>query len=73
MSDLNAVGWHFHFISDDRKAGGHVLDLSADEIDVSLDRTDSFSMSLPDNEMFNSFDLTIDQSDDIKKVETGEE
>ena len=29
-------------------------------------------MILPDNEMFNSFDLTIDQSEDIKKVETGE-
>ena len=73
MSDLNAVGWHFHFISDDRAAGGHVLDLSADTLDVSMDRTDSFSMVLPDNEMFNHFDLTVDQSDDIKKVETGEE
>ena len=73
MSDLNAVGWHFHFISDDRMAGGHVLNLSAGELNVSIDRTDSFSMVLPDNEMFNSFDLTIDQSEDIKKVETGEE
>ncbi len=73
MNDLNAVGWHFHFISDDRKSGGHVLDLAADELEVSIDRTDRFSMALPDNEMFNSFDLTIDQSDDIKKVETGEE
>lgn len=72
MSDLNAVGWHFHFISDDRKAGGHVLDLSADELEVRIDRTDGFSMVLPDNEMFNGFDLTVDQSEDIKKVETGE-
>jgi alpha-acetolactate decarboxylase len=72
MEDLNAVGWHFHFISDDRKAGGHVLDLSADEIDVSMDRTDNFSMVLPDNDMFNNFDLTVDQSEDIKKVETGD-
>lgn len=71
MNDLNAVGWHFHFISDDRKVGGHVLNLAADEIDVSIDRTDNFSMVLPDNEMFNNFDLTIDQSEDIKKVETG--
>ncbi|MBQ9008735.1 MAG: acetolactate decarboxylase [Clostridia bacterium] len=73
MNDLNAVGWHFHFISDDRMAGGHVLDLSADTLTAALDRTDSFSMILPDNEMFNSFDLTIDQSADIKKVETGED
>lgn len=73
MNDINAVGWHFHFVSDDRTTGGHVLDLSADELDVSIDRTDFFSMALPDNEMFNNLDLTIDQSDDIKKVETGED
>ncbi len=73
MNDLNAVGWHFHFISDDRLSGGHVLDLAAEELEVSIDRTDRFFMALPDNEMFNGFDLTIDQSDDIKKVETGEE
>ena len=73
MSSLNAAGWHFHFISDDRKAGGHVLDLASDELKVSIDRTDNFAMALPDNEMFNNFDLTIDQSDDIKKVETGED
>ena len=73
MSDLNAVGWHFHFISDDRQAGGHVLNFSAEDISVSIDRSDYFAMVLPDNEMFNNFDLTIDQSEDIKKVETGED
>lgn len=73
MNDLNAVGWHFHFISDDRKAGGHVLDLSADTLDVSLDVTEKFSMTLPDSKTFNDLDLSIDQSEDIKKVETGEE
>ena len=73
MNDLNAVGWHFHFISEDRKAGGHVLDLSATETNVTMDRTDYFSMTLPDNEMFNEFDLTIDQSEDIKKVEKGDD
>lgn len=30
-------------------------------------------MTIPNNEMFNKFDLTIDQGKDIKKVETGEE
>ena len=44
-----------------------------EELDISIDRTDGFAMVLPDNDMFNNFDLTIDQSDDIKKVETGED
>ena len=73
MSQLNAAGWHFHFISEDRNAGGHVLDLSADSLKLSMDRTDGFSMTVPDNGMFNHFDLSVDQSDDIRKVETGEE
>ena len=72
MNDLNAVGWHFHFVSDDKTKGGHVLDLSADELVAGIDSTRGFSMLLPDNDMFNGFDLTVDQSDDIKKVETGD-
>ena len=72
MSSLNAVGWHFHFITDDKKSGGHVFEVNADKLNVKMDRTDGFAMVLPDNEMFNGFDLTVDQSADIKKVETGE-
>ncbi len=73
MNDLNAVGWHFHFISDDKTKGGHILELSTDAAKVSMDSTSSFAMILPDNEMFDSLDLTVDQSDDIKKVETGDD
>ena len=73
MDRLNAVGWHFHFISDDRNSGGHILDLKFDQAELKWDYTDGFAMILPENEMFREFDLTVDQSDDIKKVETGEE
>jgi D-alanyl-D-alanine dipeptidase len=37
--------------------------------DMALDYTDGFEVSLPDDEMFADFDLTIDQSEDIEKVE----
>ena len=70
MSDLNASGWHLHFLSEDKAKGGHVLGLHLEKADISLDITDSFEMKLPDNDMFAGFDLTIDQSEDIKKVET---
>ena len=36
---------------------------------MALDYTDGFEVSLPDGEMFADFDLTIDQSEDIEKVE----
>ena len=73
MKELNAVGWHFHFISDDKTKGGHVLDFSTDSAVIKLDQTQGFAMVLPDNDMFKSFDFTIDQTEDIKKVETGED
>ena len=72
MDKLNAAGWHLHFVSKDKEKGGHVLGLSVESAHLGLDYTPGFEMQLPSNEMFNGFDLTIDQSDDIKKVETGD-
>lgn len=39
-------GYHFHFIADDNKSGGHVLDLAANDPDVQLDETPGFYMQL---------------------------
>ena len=48
LSDLNSVGWHFHFISDDRTQGGHVLGCAIDEAVAIIDLTEEFELSLPD-------------------------
>ena len=72
MKDLNAAGWHLHFVSDDRLSGGHVLGLGIDHAELAWDYTDGFRMLLPEGEMFTGLDLTVDQSEDIKKVETNE-
>ncbi len=72
MDKLNATGWHLHFISKDKEKGGHILGLNIDKAKLALDYTEGFAMKLPDNAVFNGFDLTIDQSEDIKEVETGE-
>lgn len=69
MSDLNATGWHLHFVSADRQKGGHILGLKIDKAELSIDITDGFEMALPEDDMFADFDLTIDQSEDIEKVE----
>ena len=69
LSDLNAVGWHLHFISKDKTKGGHVLGLKIEDVVLTWDDTDAFEMKIPQNEMFAGFDLTVDQSEDIEKVE----
>ena len=73
MGELNATGWHLHFISADKTKGGHVLGLKLDKGTAIWDETDNFEMALPDGEMFSGFDLTIDQSEDIEKVEKSTE
>ena len=69
MSDLNAAGWHLHFISGDRTKGGHVLGVNIADAALDWDDTDAFQMRLPQHEMFAGFALTVDQSADIQKVE----
>ena len=73
MSYLNAVGWHLHFLSKDKTKGGHVLGLNIADAVLTWDDTDGFEMRLPQNERFDRFDLTVDQSEDIKKVETNKQ
>lgn len=43
--------------------------MNIDTAELSWDYTDGFTMLLPETEAFAGFDLTIDQSKDIEKVE----
>ena len=70
MGGLNAVGWHFHFISDDRTKGGHILELSFKNAKAELDITPSFDMKLSDNTDFQNMELAKNVDEAIKKVET---
>ena len=69
MSYLNASGWHMHFISKDKTKGGHLLGLNISNAILTWNDIDSFELKLPKSKAFNSFDLSIDQSKDIEKIE----
>jgi acetolactate decarboxylase len=47
MAGVNVAGFHLHFIADDRRRGGHLLDFSADDLVTAIDETDRFYMALP--------------------------
>ena len=70
MDKLNTPGWHFHFISEDRTKGGHILSLSLREGTAAYDQTSRFSMTLPNRSDFQDLDLAADLSEAIEKVET---
>jgi acetolactate decarboxylase len=52
VGDVNAPGYHLHFITSDLAAGGHVLDLRLGEVIVYIDETPGFFMQLPEMEEF---------------------
>lgn len=69
MSSLNSTGWHFHFISSDKKIGGHVLELNVKSGEAQLDKTDRFSMDLPKKQNFHALNFKQDLREDIRKAE----
>lgn len=69
MSSLNSTGWHFHFISDDKKIGGHVLELHLADGEAQFDKTAAFRMNLPAKENFQELNFDRDLKEDIRKAE----
>ncbi|MEZ4705577.1 MAG: acetolactate decarboxylase [Caldilineaceae bacterium] len=46
LAGANVAGYHFHFISDDRQVGGHVLDCATESVTVSADDITSIQIGL---------------------------
>lgn len=70
MGNLNSVGWHFHFINEDRTRGGHVLQVSVGEAEAAFDMTDGFEMTLSRNSEFQEMELSKDVDEAIHRAET---
>jgi acetolactate decarboxylase len=67
---LNVVGYHLHFLSDDRQTGGHILDFMVPgNTDVEYDITPEFTMVLPTSGDFTTVDLSQDLSKELAEVE----
>ncbi|HYY26822.1 MAG TPA: acetolactate decarboxylase, partial [Chthoniobacterales bacterium] len=45
-------GYHFHFLSDDRRGGGHLLQCSGKNLRIRFERLNDFHLSLPESEEF---------------------
>jgi acetolactate decarboxylase len=69
MSGLNVSGYHFHFISEDKKFGGHMLDCEIQSGTVIVDETNGFEMWLPEVDAFYKMDLSGDSTETINKIE----
>ncbi len=68
LKDINVTGFHFHFISDNKKSGGHVLDCNLTNVEIEIDYIRDIDISLPDRKSFDAVNLTINNNA-VKEVE----
>ncbi|KAK4122067.1 alpha-acetolactate decarboxylase [Parathielavia appendiculata] len=67
---VNVAGDHFHFITEDRQRGGHILAFETDgDVEIGAAQLSNFHLELPsEDEEFNEATLKL-QAQGIKKVE----
>ena len=70
VNGVNVPGYHLHFITLDRSAGGHLLDFNLENASVKVDSLSGLEMALPENEEFYQADLAEDQQAALAKVES---
>lgn len=70
VKGINVPGYHFHFLTEDRKGGGHVLDLRVTGLEVILDTSDSIYLALPRQGDFTHTDLSVDRQQELHRVES---
>jgi acetolactate decarboxylase len=69
LAGVNMPGYHCHFITTDRRAGGHLLDCRVEGATLAIDALPNFFLRLPDNQEFYRLDLTGDRRHELENIE----
>ena len=69
VEGVNVPGYHLHFITEDRKAGGHLLDCRLQNARLDIDYTSEFYMALLKSDEFYKTDLTQKKQKELERVE----
>jgi acetolactate decarboxylase len=68
-SGVEIAGYHLHFLTDDRTAGGHVLSCRGSGLRVQLQEEGDIHLALPDTAAFRRADLEHDPTADLDQAE----
>jgi acetolactate decarboxylase len=66
---LNVPGYHLHFLSADRKTGGHLLQCRGTNLRLQIQTEGEYRIALPETEDFLSADLRRDPGADLAQAE----
>ncbi len=69
VKGINVAGYHLHFLTKDKKAGGHILDFKAGDITLEIDVKNNFFMMLPEIQSFKTSNLKKDRTRELHNVE----
>jgi acetolactate decarboxylase len=69
VKGVNVPGYHLHFLTADRSAGGHVLSFTTNQVKLDIDTLPRLTLQLPTSAEFAQIDLQRDRQQELKKVE----
>jgi acetolactate decarboxylase len=70
LRGVNVPGYHLHFLTADRQAGGHMLVCRSGNVTIQIHHTPEFELGTPGTEEFLKADLSTDHTAAIRKVES---
>jgi acetolactate decarboxylase len=68
-SAFSVPGYHFHFLTEDRRHGGHVLECTAKRLRIRMEALNDFHLALPETEAFLKADLSNNSADELLYAE----
>eukprot|EP00963_Diacronema_lutheri_P005320 scaffold412_cov311-Pavlova_lutheri.AAC.32 len=70
LANLHVPGFHLHFIDEECKKGGHLLDLKASNIKVEVQESHVIVLQLPTTQEYMQTDLSGDVQEDLMNAES---
>lgn len=70
MAGINLPTWHFHFITDERDKGGHLLGIDIKSAKGTMDKMEDYNLVLPSSNTFANMELAKDLSKETQSTES---
>ncbi|WP_372473323.1 acetolactate decarboxylase [Capnocytophaga sp. ARDL2] len=71
LNGINSKGYHFHFLSKDKKQGGHLLDFVGNNLKIEISELQGIDIDIPKDADFQNFKFQTKDNEILKRVEQG--
>jgi len=69
LNGINVKGFHFHFISSDKKYGGHILDFEGEDLKTEIAPLESFTLETSGDKDFRNFQFDTKNNESLELLE----